>query len=205
MGDGLPEFDQPYYDRYGVIAGVDEAGRGPLAGPVVAAAVILPRHVRLEALNDSKKVPAPLRERLYADIQACAVAIGIGVVEADHIDQINIYQATRLAMRQALMALHVRPAMALVDGRPFKNFDFPHCGVIGGDGKSASIAAASIMAKVTRDRRMVECHREYPGYDFHRHKGYGTPAHLERLRALGPCHIHRRSFAPVAQLQKESE
>jgi len=193
-----PGFDRPYHARHGVVAGVDEVGRGPLAGPVVAAAVIFPIGYVLRGLNDSKRLTAEKRTHLFKRIHAMAIAIGVGIVESDQIDALNIFHANVLAMRKALEALSIKPAFTLIDGPSLRWLAYPHEGIIGGDGKSALIAAASIIAKVTRDRIMVELHEKYPGYDFHRHKGYGTPLHLERLRALGPCPIHRRSFAPVA-------
>jgi len=193
-----PAFDRPYTSRYKVLAGVDEVGRGPLAGPVVAAAVIFPAGYVLRGLNDSKKLTPEKRSSLYLKIQKIAIAIGIGIVDVEQIDALNIFHANVLAMQKALDALHTKPDFVLIDGLPLKKLTYVHEGIIGGDGKSALIAAASIMAKVTRDRLMLELHEKYPGYDFHLHKGYSTPRHLERLRALGPCPIHRRSFAPVA-------
>ncbi|MFA5974551.1 MAG: ribonuclease HII [Elusimicrobiota bacterium] len=193
----LFKFDRPYLQRYGLIAGVDEAGRGPLAGPVVAAAVILPPNSRIPYLNDSKQLTAEKRLTLYQQIHQSAQAIGVGIVEHDEIDRLNIYHASFAAMRQALDRLTVRPRHVLVDGYRIPRGPESQTGVIGGDAKSACIAAASIIAKVTRDRLMKALDRHYPGYGFKQHKGYGTPAHLDSLRALGPCPIHRRTFAPV--------
>lgn len=187
-------------EGYRRIAGVDEAGRGPLAGPVVAAAVVLPDPAPALDLDDSKKLSARRREALY---QALAETEGaswaIGIVAADEIDRMNILQATRRAMEIALSALHPPPDIALIDGLPFREFSFRHRAIVGGDARSLSIAAASIMAKVTRDRLMRRLHEDFPGYGFDRNKGYGTAEHLDALRRLGPCPAHRRSFAPVAQ------
>lgn len=179
------------------IAGLDEAGRGPLAGPVVAAAVLLPRRCRLPGLNDSKQIAESERNRLFAEIVRRATGIGIGAATEAEIDRLNILEASRLAMRRALQALPVSPDFLLLDAITLSGLSIPQRPIIKGDGLSCSIAAASIVAKVTRDRLMVEYHRWYPRYNFAEHKGYGTPEHLHVLRALGPCPIHRRSFAPV--------
>ena len=176
------------------ICGVDEAGRGPLAGPVYAAAVILPRGLVIEGLNDSKKLTEKRRDALYDVIIAQAVAYGIGSADEKEIDEINILQATFLAMRRAIAQLTVRPDLALIDGNRDSDFGVPAETVIGGDGKSANIAAASILAKVTRDRVMLEYAQQYPQYGFDVHKGYGTKRHYEALREFGPCPIHRQSF-----------
>ena len=183
-----------YSDTVRCICGVDEAGRGPLAGPVYAAAVILPRGLVIEGLNDSKKLTEKRREALYDVIVEQAVAYGIGSADEKEIDEINILQATFLAMRRAIAQLAVRPDLALIDGNRESDFGVPAQTVIGGDGKSANIAAASILAKVTRDRVMLEYAREYPQYGFDVHKGYGTKRHYEALREFGPCPIHRQSF-----------
>ena len=183
-----------YSDTVQCICGVDEAGRGPLAGPVYAAAVILPRGLVIEGLNDSKKLTEKRREALYDVIVEQAVAYGIGSADEKEIDEINILQATFLAMRRAIAQLAVRPDLALIDGNRESDFGVPAQTVIGGDGKSANIAAASILAKVTRDRVMLEYAREYPQYGFDVHKGYGTKRHYEALREFGPCPIHRQSF-----------
>ena len=183
-----------FSDTIQCICGVDEAGRGPLAGPVYAAAVILPRGLVIEGLNDSKKLTEKRREALYDVIVEQAVAYGIGSADEKEIDEINILQATFLAMRRAIAQLAVRPDLALIDGNRESDFGVPAQTVIGGDGKSANIAAASILAKVTRDRVMLEYAREYPQYGFDVHKGYGTKRHYEALREFGPCPIHRQSF-----------
>ena len=182
-----------------LIAGVDEVGRGPLAGPVVAAAVILPGDFFLEGLRDSKKLPAERRMTLAIEIIQQSLAVGIGVVDAETIDQMNILEATRLAMRLALDDLSVRPHMVLLDAMTLPDLALPQRSIIRGDDTSASIAAASVVAKEIRGGLMMELHRVYPDYDFHRHKGYGTRLHLERLRKHGPCAIHRKTFSPVRQ------
>jgi ribonuclease HII len=177
-----------------LICGVDEAGRGPLAGPVCAAAVILPPHAQIPGLNDSKKLTDKKRRELYPVIMEQAVAYGIGFASHEEIDEINILQATYLAMERAIAKLSVRPELALIDGNRAKDFGVPVKTVIKGDSLSASIAAASILAKVTRDDLMLEAAREYPQYAFDVHKGYGTKAHYEALAAYGPSPIHRMSF-----------
>lgn len=183
------------------IAGIDEAGRGPLAGPVAAAAVILPAGYSCPGLDDSKKISAPKRERLY-ELLTSDSAIRWSVATADHeeIDRLNILRATHLAMRRAAEGLELPPDHCLIDGLPVRDFPFPHDGIVKGDGLSLSIAAASIIAKVTRDRIMAGLDREFPQFGFAKHQGYGTKAHLEALRIHGPCRHHRRSFQPVAQL-----
>jgi ribonuclease HII len=183
------------------IAGVDEAGRGPLAGPVAAAAVILPRGFACPGLDDSKKLSAKRRESLYDLITNDPDVIwAVAMVSPEEIDRINILRATHLAMRQAVEQLAKRPDHCLIDGLPVKEFPISHDGIVKGDGKSLSIAAASIVAKVTRDRVMQEIDLEFPQFGFSRHQGYGTKEHLEALRIHGPCRHHRRSFQPVAQL-----
>jgi ribonuclease HII len=181
---------------YRLIAGVDEAGRGPLAGPVVVAAVILPPDCRLPGLDDSKKLTPLQREDLYKAITAAALAIKHIVVDSTRIDLVNIYQATLEGMYQALAALNPSPDAALVDAMPLR-LGIPCRSIIHGDALSASIAAASVIAKVERDRIMENLDGSYPDYGFARHKGYGTPEHLDALNKYGPCPIHRRSFAPV--------
>ena len=177
-----------------VICGVDEAGRGPLAGPVCAAAVILPEHLQIPGLNDSKKLTDKKRRELFPVIQEQAIAYGIGLASEQEIDEINILQATFLAMGRALEQLSVRPALALIDGNRETDFGLPVKTVVKGDSLSANIAAASILANVTRDNLMLELAQQYPEYGFDIHKGYGTKAHYEALRTYGPCPIHRRSF-----------
>ena len=177
-----------------VICGVDEAGRGPLAGPVCAAAVILPKHLQIPGLTDSKKLSDKKRRELFPVIQQQAIAYGIGLASEAEIDEINILQATFLAMRRALEQLTVRPEIALIDGNRETDFGLPVKTVVKGDSLSANIAAASILAKVTRDTIMVDLAKQYPEYGFEIHKGYGTKAHYDALRTYGPCPIHRRSF-----------
>lgn len=177
-----------------LICGVDEAGRGPLAGPVCAAAVILPPYADIPGLNDSKKLSDKRRRELFPLICDQAVAYGIALVHHDTIDQINILQATFLAMEQAIGQLSVKPDLALIDGDREKDFGLPVETVVKGDSLSASIAAASVLAKVTRDDWMLRAAEEYPGYGFEIHKGYGTKTHYAALRALGPSPIHRMTF-----------
>ena len=177
-----------------LICGVDEAGRGPLAGPVCAAAVILPEHLQIPGLNDSKKLTDKKRRELFPVIQEQAIAYGIGLASESEIDEINILQATFLAMRRALDQLTVRPEIALIDGNRETDFGLPVKTVVKGDSLSANIAAASILAKVTRDNILVELAEKYPEYGFEIHKGYGTKAHYEALRTYGPCPIHRKTF-----------
>jgi len=181
------------------IAGIDEAGRGPLAGPVVAAAVILPPKFRHKILTDSKQLSPGKREAIYGELTGTPeIAWAVRVVGTEEIDRLNILRATHEAMRLAVAALRVSPQHVLIDGLPVLPFPFPQTAVIDGDEQSFSIAAASVIAKVTRDRIMVEMDSRYPGYEFGRHKGYSTPLHRNRLQAYGPCPIHRRSFWPVA-------
>jgi ribonuclease HII len=182
---------------YRYIAGLDEAGRGPLAGPVVAAAVILPRCCRLPGLNDSKQLSEAERNRLYAAITTKACIIGVGSASEQEIDGINILEATRLAMRRAIVSMSLVPDFLLLDALTIPFVSIPQRAIITGDCLSQSIAAASVIAKVTRDRMMAEYHREYPEYNFLSHKGYCTPEHLRLLKRHGPCAIHRRTFWPV--------
>jgi ribonuclease HII len=179
------------------IAGVDEVGMGPLAGPVVAAAVILPPDAWLPGLNDSKRLSRIARERIAREIEHVAVDIALGSVEPDEIDRVNIYQAGLLAMRRAVEALAAPPDALVVDARRVPGVICRQESLVGGDSRVAAIAAASIVAKVWRDARMAELDRHHPGYGFARHAGYGTPEHLAALAALGPSAIHRRSFEPV--------
>ena len=179
---------------YDLICGVDEAGRGPLAGPVCAAAVILPKGLLIPGLNDSKKLTDKRRRDLFPIIQQEAVSFGIAFASQEEIDEINILQATFLAMRRAIDQLDPKPDFALIDGNRETDFGVPCKTVIKGDSLSANIAAASVLAKVTRDNWMIEAAEKYPGYGFEIHKGYGTKAHYAALEKLGPCPIHRRSF-----------
>ena len=194
--------EMQYYERLAYqegasfIAGVDEVGRGPLAGPVVAAAVILPKNIEDLGFDDSKKLSASKREEIYRLIQEKAIAIGIGIVDADIIDQVNIYQASRLAMQQAVSELKIQPDYLLIDAMKI-DVNTPQIGIIKGDAKSISIAAASIVAKQVRDQMMQEFDELYPGYDFSNNAGYGTPKHLEGLKSKGICPIHRKTFAPI--------
>lgn len=181
-------------EGYTLICGVDEAGRGPLAGPVYAAAVILPADFEIEGLNDSKKLTETKREMLFPIIQQNAVAFGIASASEKEIDEMNILQATYLAMNRAIEALGVAPALCLIDGNRKEGICHPAQTVIGGDAKCACIAAASILAKVSRDRFMLEMAEKYPEYGFAKHKGYGTKAHYAALREFGPSPIHRMSF-----------
>ena len=176
------------------ICGIDEVGRGPLCGPVVASAVILPKDCQILYLNDSKKLSEKKREELYDVIMEQAIAVGVGMATPQRIDEINILQATYEAMRQAISNLNVKPAVLLNDAVTIPEVDIPQIPIIKGDAKSVSIAAASIIAKVTRDRMMVEYDRIYPGYDLASNKGYGTKVHMEALKTVGPCEIHRRTF-----------
>ncbi len=182
------------YEHLGYLCGIDEVGRGPLAGPVVACAVILPRDCDILYLNDSKKLTAAKREELCQVILEKAVAVGTGVVTPARIDEINILQATYEAMRQAIGRLEITPQVLLNDAVTIPEVTIPQVPIIKGDGKSVSIAAASIVAKVTRDRMMVEYDREFPGYDFASNKGYGSEAHIQALKKYGPCPIHRKTF-----------
>ena len=177
-----------------VICGVDEAGRGPLSGPVCAAAVILPAHLELPGLTDSKKLSDKRRRELFPQIQQQAISYGIGFASEKEIDEINILQATFLAMERALNQLSVRPDLTLIDGNREKDFGIPVKTVVKGDSLSANIAAASILAKVSRDDLMLEAAKQYPQYGFEVHKGYGTKAHYEALEKYGPCPIHRHTF-----------
>lgn len=184
------------------IAGIDEAGRGPLAGPVVVGGVILPPDFELYGLNDSKKLTPKARERLYAEITGNSEIRWTSIaIPPQEIDRLNILGATHSGMRAVVEQLSPCPAHALIDGLPVPRFPCPQTALVGGDGISLSIAAASIIAKVERDRIMLECDRLYPEYGFAKHKGYPTAEHFAKLRAHGPCPIHRRSFAPVAQAE----
>lgn len=187
-------FYEKKYEDYAMICGVDEVGRGPLAGPVVAGAVILPKDCRILYINDSKKLSPAKREELYDIIRDQAVAVGIGMANHARIDEINILQATYEAMRSAIGNLTVKPDLLLNDAVTIPEIAIPQVPIIKGDAKSISIGAASIVAKVFRDRMMTEYDAVYPGYGFASNKGYGSGEHIEALRRLGPCQIHRRSF-----------
>ncbi|UCD11373.1 MAG: ribonuclease HII [Nitrospinaceae bacterium] len=182
---------------YRQVAGVDEAGRGPLAGPVVAAAVVLPSSARLDGLTDSKKLSAAMRDAFFARIQEEALGIGIGIVEHDVIDEINILQASRLVMKHAVEKLPQPPDLLLIDGIHTIDRAEEQWTLVEGDQKSQSIAAASVLAKVTRDRLMQAYHKRYPEYGFDRHKGYPTASHKEQIRRHGACPIHRKTFRGV--------
>ncbi len=182
------------YESCGLICGIDEAGRGPLAGPVVAGAVILPRDCQILYLNDSKKLTARRRELLYEEIMEKALAVGTGVVSHARIDEINILQATYEAMRQAIEKLGMAPDILLNDAVTIPEVTLKQVPIIKGDAKSVSIAAASVIAKVTRDRMMVEMDQKYPGYGFASNKGYGSAAHIASIREMGPCEIHRKTL-----------
>ncbi|WP_418320540.1 ribonuclease HII [Piscinibacter sakaiensis] len=188
------------WDRQGLVAGVDEAGRGPLAGPVVAAAVVLDDLQPIAGLRDSKQLSAKRREQLFDEIRARALCFAIAQASVEEIDRLNILHATMLAMRRAVLALRLRPNLVLVDGNRLPVLDLPAEPVISGDAKIAAIAAASILAKVHRDRLCQALHLQYPGYGFAEHKGYATAEHLGALRSNGACPEHRRSFAPVAEV-----
>jgi ribonuclease HII len=183
------------------VAGVDEAGRGPLAGPVAAAAVILPRDFSCPGLDDSKKITAARRELLFEQLTGNPQVVwAVAIADCGEIDRLNILRASHLAMRRAVESIDPWPDHCLIDGLPVHGFPVPHDAIVKGDGLSLSIAAASIIAKVTRDRLMREIDREFPEFGFARHQGYGTKEHLEALRIHGPCRHHRRTFQPVAQL-----
>ncbi len=188
------KFYENKYQNYDYICGIDEVGRGPLAGPVVAAAVILPKDSRILWLNDSKKLSPAKREELYDIIMREAVAVGIGANSHKVIDEINILQATYGAMQKAIAALPIKPDLLLNDAVTIPDVPYQQIPIIKGDAKSVSIAAASIIAKVTRDRMMVEYDRLYPGYDFASNKGYGSPAHIAALKSIGSSPIHRKTF-----------
>lgn len=193
--ENMWEIEDSYYaEGIKIICGVDEAGRGPLAGPVCAAAVILPEHLELPGLNDSKKLTDKRRRELFPMIKEQAIAYGIGMASEKEIDEINILQATFLAMQRAMDQLSVKPELALIDGNREKDFGIPVKTVVKGDSLSANIAAASILAKVTRDDWMLQMAQQYPEYGFDVHKGYGTKAHYAALTEYGPCPIHRMTF-----------
>ena len=194
------------WDVPGLIAGVDEAGRGPLAGPVVAAAVMLDARFPIRGLADSKQLSARRREQLYDEIRAKALCCSIAQASVEEIDRLNILQATLLAMQRAVKGLRLKPTKVLVDGNRLPSLDVLAEAVVSGDSLVPAISAASIVAKVTRDRLLDDMHVLHPGYGFDRHKGYGTAQHLQALQAFGPLDVHRRSFAPVARaLQRQAD
>ena len=198
--EGMLAYEKECYARgMELIAGVDEVGRGPLAGPVVAAAVILPKGCKISGLNDSKKIPKSKHKEIYEAVLQNAVAIGIGIKDNQVIDQVNIYEATKLAMMEAIGQLEPQPQHLLIDAMKL-DLPIPQTSIIKGDANSLSIAAASIVAKVTRDQMMEEFDREYPGYDFAQNAGYGTAKHLAGLDKLGVAPIHRRSFEPIKSM-----
>ena len=198
--EGMLAYEKELYTQgIDLIAGVDEVGRGPLAGPVVAAAVILPKACKIPGLNDSKKIPKSKHKEIYEAVLQNAIAIGIGIKDNHVIDQVNIYEATKLAMMEAIGQLEPQPQHLLIDAMKL-DLPIPQTSIIKGDANSLSIAAASIVAKVTRDQMMEEFDREYPGYDFAQNAGYGTAKHLAGLDKLGVTPIHRRSFEPVKSM-----
>jgi ribonuclease HII len=199
--DHLFSFDEEVRKKYPVSAGIDEAGRGPLAGPVVAAAVVMRPGFIIEGLRDSKKVPEKERLRLFWDIASTSVSIGIGIMEAETIDEINILRSTRRAMENAVMDLKVVPDILLIDAVKLPDIGISQESIVRGESVSASIAAASIVAKTVRDDIMTAYHKIYPQYNFKVHKGYSTKEHIECIRSYGPCPIHRKSFRKVMDLK----
>ncbi|HIT49652.1 MAG TPA: ribonuclease HII [Candidatus Pelethenecus faecipullorum] len=196
----LYQFEEELYDAgYPLICGVDEAGRGPLAGPLVVAACILPPFLRIDGINDSKKLTAKKREELYKIIIKNALAYEIVFIKVDEIDRLNIYQATKKGMLEAIARLKTVPDHILIDAMPLEELTIPHTSIIHGDARCASVAAASILAKVSRDHYMEKMDIKYPNYGFKKNKGYGTKLHLQALKQYGPCKIHRKTFAPVSK------
>ena len=188
-----------YQAGYQTIAGIDEVGRGPLAGPVVAAAVILPPGCKIKGLNDSKKIPKKKHQDIYQAVMDKALAVGVGLIDNEIIDQVNIYEATKLAMKDALSKLSLKPDYLLIDAMKL-DIDIPQESIIKGDANSLSIAAASIVAKVTRDKLMADYDKEFPGYDFAKNAGYGTKSHLQGLERNGVTPIHRKTFEPIKSM-----
>lgn len=202
--EDLLKYEKELYKKgFKLIAGTDEVGRGPLVGPVVAAAVILPQNYQLDGLTDSKKLSEKKRDKFYDIIMKEAVSVGIGVVDAKTIDEINILEASRLAMKKAIMDLKIVPEYVLSDAMKLNNIDIPYTDIIHGDALSLSIAAASVIAKVTRDRMMYELDVQYPLYGFAKHKGYPTKLHLENLRKYGVLDNYRFSYKPVKEILME--
>ena len=196
----LYEFEEKLYDEgYHLICGVDEAGRGPLAGPVVVASCILPPFLRIDGINDSKQISAKKRAELFKIIIKNAIDYKIVFISEKDIDELNIYQATKKGMLEAIHGLKTQPDYVLIDARPLGELKIPHNSIIHGDARCASVAAASILAKVTRDEYMEKMDVKYPNYGFKKHKGYGTKAHMEALEKYGPCEIHRKTYAPVSK------
>ncbi len=193
--ENMMKFENELYEKgYKSIAGIDEAGRGPLAGPVVAGAVILKQNEYIEGLNDSKKISPKKRDKLYDEIVEKAISYSVGIVDNNIIDEINILEATRLAMKRAIEGLDVKPDYLLIDAEKKVDTKIPLDGIIKGDSLSISIAAASIIAKVTRDRMIEEMDKQYPSYEFAKHKGYGTALHIQKIKENGLCEIHRKTF-----------
>lgn len=202
----LLKYEKELYDKgITLIGGVDEVGRGPLVGPVVAACVILPVNYELEGLNDSKKLSEKKRDKLYDIIMRDAISVGIGIVGPEKIDEINILEASRLAMKIAIESMDVKPEHVLSDAMKLNNIDIPYTDIIHGDALSLSIAAGSVIAKVTRDRMMYELDKEYPEYGFGKHKGYPTKAHVENLVKYGVLSNYRFTYKPVSDLIKEAK
>ena len=200
MEDLLAYEKELYQNGYELICGCDEAGRGPLVGPVVAGAVILPKNYQLEGLTDSKKLSEKKREKFFEIIKKDAIAYGIGIVSPQVIDEINIYEASRLAMKEAIKNMQVKPDYVITDAMPMPGYEVPVKSIIKGDAKSITIAAASVLAKVTRDHILYEMDREHPEYEFARHKGYPTKRHLELLKLYGPTKDYRFTYGPVRDL-----
>ena len=200
MEDLLAYEKELYQNGYELICGCDEAGRGPLVGPVVAGAVILPKNYQLEGLTDSKKLSEKKREKFFEIIKKDAIAYGIGIVSPQVIDEINIYEASRLAMKEAIKDMKVKPDYVITDAMPMPGYEIPVKSIIKGDAKSITIAAASVLAKVTRDHILYEMDREHPEYEFARHKGYPTKRHLELLKLYGPTKDYRFTYGPVRDL-----
>ena len=202
----LYQYENELYDKgINYIAGVDEVGRGPLIGPVVTACVILPKDFKCDGLTDSKKLSEKKREEYFDYIMEHALSVSVGMMSEKVIDEVNIYEATKLAMYEAINNSKIKPEHVLIDAMKLENLDMPSTSIIKGDAKSISIAAASVIAKVTRDRMMVELDEKYPMYGFKKHKGYVTKAHLEAIKEYGICEHHRKSFAPVKEIIEKNK